>query len=104
MKKLMIVILGTMFILAACGGANANDSASTGGFDAEKAANDYKVCAACHGSDLQGSKGGAGLDRPISGLAKEKVLTAIQEGPGVMPKDMITGEAAENLAEWISKQ
>ncbi len=95
-----------MLIVAACGGANANESATVanGGFDAEKAANDFKVCAACHGADLQGGTGGAGLDRPISGLSKEKVLTAIQEGPGIMPKDMITGDAAENLAEWVSKQ
>lgn len=113
MKKIMVVIVGAIFLLGACSNDNAqpkpvtNTVSSTnvdGPFDAQKAENDYKVCAACHGADLQGSKGGAGFDAPISGLSKEAVLLSIQEGPGVMPKNMVTGEAAENLSAWIAAQ
>lgn len=123
MKKLLGAMFGAVLILGACSGddkpvaleaetpveaeqteTSSNAEPVTAPSPADQGAEHYKVCAACHGADLQGGKGGAGYDKPITGLSKDQVLTAIQEGPGIMPKDMVKGEDAENLAEWISKQ
>lgn len=116
MKKFLLATFGVVLLLGGCGDqqeppteppvetpsetTETESEAVTGDFDAEAAATDYVLtgrCAACHGDQLQGASGPA-----ITGLTKEEVLAAIQEGPGTMPKDLIKGEAAENLSAWIA--
>lgn len=104
MRKLLLgVFISALLFLGACSNEGQHAKATTL-YDAEKAADDYKLCASCHGADLQGGKSGAGYAKPITSLTKEHILKSILEGPGVMPKDMVTGEAAENLAAWIAAQ
>lgn len=113
MKKLLTALFGAALILGACGGDEptpapaepaptetpATDETAAGTYDATRAQTAYQSCAGCHGGDLQGASGPA-----ITGLTKEEVLLAIQEGPGIMPPNMVTGDDAENLAAWIAAQ
>ncbi|WP_147802930.1 c-type cytochrome [Alkalicoccus halolimnae] len=55
-------------------------------------------CASCHGGDLEGGAGPA-LDDGSHG--EEDILTAIEEGPGQMPENLVQGEEAEAVAQFI---
>lgn len=113
MKKLLTALFGAALILGACGGDEpapapaepaptetpATDETAAGTYDATRAQTSYQSCAGCHGGDLQGTSGPA-----ITGLTKEEVLSAIQEGRTGMPPNMVTGDDAENLAAWVAAQ
>lgn len=108
MKKLLLALFGAALVLGACGGDEepvqeetpADEEAAGDTFDATAAEASYQSCAGCHGGNMEGASGGPGL----TGLDKESILAAIKEGPGKMPKNMVTGEEAENLAAWIAAQ
>ncbi|UCZ54517.1 cytochrome c [Bacillus shivajii] len=53
-------------------------------------------CIACHGGDLEGASGPG-----LSGLSKDEIIHAIEEGPGTMPAGLVGGEDADAVAEYI---
>lgn len=120
MKKYMIALIGTAFLLGACGGndGNVNDEVPANDVNNEmndEAANNEEAggeydlaageeiyvgnCASCHGSDLSG-----GSAPGIQGLSYDEVMAAIENGPGTMPSNIVTGEDAENVAAWVAEQ
>ena len=58
-------------------------------------------CASCHGGDLEGGTGPA-LDE--GQYDEDEILTAIEEGPGEMPADLVDGEEADAVTEFILEQ
>lgn len=58
-------------------------------------------CASCHGGDLGG---GAGPALDGGDYAQDDILAAIEEGPGSMPENLVEGEEAEAVAEFILAQ
>lgn len=110
MTRVIILLMGTLFLLAACGGTatppqeslKVEDIQLPDTYDEFQAQVDYKkACAVCHGNDLQGAPA---YPRPITGMSKEEVYIAIIEGVRMMPGNLVTGEDAENLAVWIAAQ
>jgi len=55
-------------------------------------------CASCHGGDLEG---GSGPPLDTGDYDENDIITAIEEGPGSMPEDLVEGEEAEAVAEFI---
>ncbi|CAM3797920.1 c-type cytochrome [Alkalicoccus chagannorensis] len=53
-------------------------------------------CLSCHGGDFEGGTGPA-----LDGYSEDEILQAIEEGPGSMPADLVTGEEADAVAEYI---
>lgn len=132
MKKwLMAVLLGTLLVLGACGGGNddaqepadtedeateettddaaetddaTDDAAEEGGsVDASAAEELYKQsCASCHGADLSGQ--GSFPSLKGTGLSAEEIETIILEGRGSMPAQLLTGDDAKTVAEWLATQ
>src|SRR5690554_5569755 len=94
MKKLLTALLGLAFLLGACGG---ND----GGNVSDDASNGERVfqenCASCHGDNLSGRSAPA-----IAGTDVADVLSAIEEGPGTMPPSLVSGQDAEDVADWVA--
>ena len=100
MKKLLTVLLGVAFVLAACGGDDGNNGDANLSEDASNGEAVYQAsCVGCHGGNLGGASGPA-----IAGLNVEDILAAIEEGPGKMPAGLIGRQDAEDVADWISKQ
>lgn len=103
LKKLLIALLGAAFLLGACGSNDAVDSSNNDGNDSLDAVNGEKIylanCSGCHGENLGGAAG-----PPIAGLKVSDILTAIEEGPGTMPAKLVSGQDAEAVANWISRQ
>jgi len=55
-------------------------------------------CAGCHGGELEG---GAGPSLDSGAHSDEDILNAISEGPGTMPENLVSGEEAAAVAEYI---
>jgi cytochrome c551 len=101
-KKLLTLILGTSLVmgLAACGGGGddegGGDTASAGG----QKIYDQK-CSSCHGGDLTGGVG-PNLTKVGSKYSKDEILGIIEKGQGSMPPNVVTGDDADQVADFLS--
>ncbi len=101
--------------LSACGGGQTSqpaptpapstgEGATTPTVDAAKAETTFKnSCASCHGQNLEGAVG-PNLTAVGSKLSKDDILGILKNGKGIMPKDLVTGEDADNLAAWLAEK
>ena len=55
-------------------------------------------CAGCHG---RGGTGGTGPVLVDSGLEREEIVAAIEQGPGIMPPGLVTGQNREDVVEYV---
>lgn len=108
MKKwLTAVLFGTLLVLGACGGGGdeSSEPADNGG---ETVSNDaaedlYKQsCASCHGDDLSGQVG-PGLQTVGADHSADDILTIIDEGQGSMPAGLLSGDDAQEVADWLAE-
>lgn len=99
-KKLIGALLGASLVLAACGNDESTET-STGQVDPEKIVNNK--CTSCHGGNLEGGMGPA-LNNVGDRLSKDEILHVIENGRGQMPKNLIKGEEADAVAEWLSNK
>ncbi len=112
-KKWMGLSLGLMLAigLAACGGGNNadNDNNNTGNdTGGETATNDAEEivknnCISCHGENLEGQNGPE-LAHIGSKLSKDEILDVIENGRPGMPGNLITGDDADKVAQWLSEK
>ena len=100
-KKLLALLMGVSLVmgLAACGSGSSDkgaDTASTG----EQKIYDQK-CSGCHGGDLKGAMG-PDLSKIGSTLSKDQILDTIKNGKGNMPPNVVTGDDANTIADWLA--
>ncbi|AIM16217.1 cytochrome c [Neobacillus sedimentimangrovi] len=106
-KKLLTFLLGTTLTmgLAACGGGDDNGNGNGGGDETASASEGAKIydqkCSSCHGGDLTGGMG-PDLTKVGSKYSKDEILSIIENGKGAMPPNVVTGDDAEQVAEWLS--
>ncbi|WP_406603726.1 cytochrome c551 [Neobacillus rhizosphaerae] len=101
-KKLLTLLLGTSLVmgLAACGGGTSDKGTDTAsGGDAAKIYD--QKCSGCHGGDLKGGMG-PNLTKIGSTLSKDEILNTIKNGKGAMPKNVIQGDDANKVADWLA--
>ncbi|WP_211654638.1 cytochrome c551 [Planococcus alpniumensis] len=112
-KQLMTVLFGSVLVLGACGGGeetSPEEPADTGGdtetetttVDAEAVI--QQNCISCHGENLEGQGNFPALNDVGSRLSQEEILSVIQNGQGAMPPNIIEGEEAEAVAEYLANQ
>ncbi|MCF6136158.1 cytochrome c551 [Pseudalkalibacillus berkeleyi] len=101
--------------LAACGGGEESEDSSNGNEETEQNGDQAdgtvdvataeklynKSCVGCHGQNLEG-KSGPPLDKIGAKLSKDQILAKIKNGGGGMPKGLLKGEEAENVAAWLA--
>ena len=56
-------------------------------------------CARCHG---QGGTGGAGPPLVDSGLDAEEIATTIEQGTGIMPPAIVTGQNQADVVAYVA--
>lgn len=102
-KKLLALLMGTSLALAACGGGGGDEAGGgdTAGADPEKLYN--QKCSSCHGGDLEGGVGPK-LSDIGSRLSQEEIESVIANGQGSMPKELLAGEEASAVAEWLANK
>jgi cytochrome c551 len=108
-KKLLTLLMGTALVmgLAACGGGD--DKGSDTGTDTgtETASSDEgakifdQKCSGCHGGDLTGGMG-PNLTKVGSKYSKDDILGIIKNGKGQMPANVVSGDDANHVAEWLA--
>lgn len=59
-------------------------------------------CAGCHTLADANANGTVGPDLDDLQPDKEQVISAIEEGPGSMPENIVQGDDAEAVAEYVS--
>lgn len=107
-KKLLTLLLGTSLVmgLAACGGDKDNTK-DKGNGGTETASAGQKIydqkCSGCHGGDLKGGMG-PDLSKVGSTLSKDEILDTIKNGKGQMPQNVVQGDDAEKVADWLSNK
>lgn len=114
-KQLMTVLFGSVLVLGACGGGeetSPEEPADTGGetetetetttVDAEAVI--QQNCISCHGENLEGQGNFPALNDVGSRLSQEEILSIIENGQGAMPPNIIEGEEATAVAEYLANQ
>jgi cytochrome c551 len=107
-SKLLVILVGVMLTLAACGGGeeetaqNETGGGTTDGAEATAAEPLFiKSCAGCHGKDLAGGMGPS-LKKVGSKYSEDEILHIIHNGQGSMPKGIIQGADADAVAAWLA--
>lgn len=111
-KQLMAMLFGATLILGACGGEETTEPAETpeetpaesGGetaaIDAEQVV--QQNCISCHGENLEGAGNFPALNDVGSRLSQDEILSVIENGKGAMPANIIEGEEAVAVAEYLA--
>ena len=101
-KKLLTVLMGTTLVmgLAACGGGDDDKGTDTASSDTGAKIFDQK-CSGCHGGDLKGGMG-PNLTKVGSRYSKDDILGILKNGKGQMPANVVSGDDANQVAEWLA--
>lgn len=111
-KQLMAMLFGASLILGACGGEETTEPAETpeetpaesGGetatIDAEQVV--QQNCISCHGENLEGAGNFPALNNVGSRLSQDEIRSVIENGKGAMPANIIEGEEADAVAEYLA--
>jgi cytochrome c551 len=102
-KKLLTMLMGTALVmgLAACGGGDDNEGTDTASTDDAGAKIYDQKCSGCHGGDLTGGMG-PNLTKVGSTYSKDEILGIIKNGKGQMPANVVEGDDANQVAEWLA--
>mgnify|MGYP001953231241 CR=1 FL=1 len=82
-------------------GASTEDTANLASLEPDKIFG--QKCSTCHGDNLEG-KNGPNLQHVGADMSKDEILNQIKNGGGAMPGNIINGEAADKVADWLSKK
>ncbi|GGH85013.1 mono/diheme cytochrome c family protein [Pullulanibacillus pueri] len=82
-------------------GASKGDTANLASLSADKIYG--QKCSTCHGANLEGGMG-PNLQKIGGQLSKDKIVNQIKNGGGGMPANVITGDAVDKVADWLSKK
>ena len=60
------------------------------------------TCGGCHALEAAGTNGQVGPNLDDVKPSQDEVLGAIKSGPGAMPENLLQGEDAQQVAEYVS--
>ncbi|MCE4955845.1 cytochrome c551 [Macrococcoides caseolyticum] len=103
MKKLLTGIALSALILGACGNNAEKKTSESSSNDPGREAYANSSCIGCHGRDLEGGSG-PNLTKVGNKYSEQEILKIIQNGKGSMPKNLVKGKDAENIAKYLAKQ
>jgi cytochrome c6 len=92
------VLLVSAFLLAGCG----SDTRGGGPLPGTGETLFVRDCGSCHTLADAGTTGTAGTDLDETKPTMEDVLAAIEQGPKVMPPQIVTGDDAEAVAAYVA--
>ena len=100
--RLTPALLATL-ALAACGGdgggGNEGEPAPQAGTPQEAFAD---TCGGCHTMKAAGTEGQVGPNLDELAPDAEQVTRAIEQGPGVMPENLLKGAQADEVAKYVA--
>jgi mono/diheme cytochrome c family protein len=101
----LAALLALVLAAAGCGGDD-GDSGGGGGGGGETASGPAKqfadTCGSCHTLAAAGTEGQVGPNLDELKPDAATVTTAIKEGPGIMPENLLTGADADSVAKYVA--
>jgi mono/diheme cytochrome c family protein len=99
------VAIGAALLAAGCGGGKSEQITTSGGSAPVSAAETLFVekCGTCHTLDEAGTTGTYGVDLDELKPSSAAVLQAVEDGPGTMPPDIVTGDEAQAVADYVAR-
>ncbi|HET8528678.1 MAG TPA: cytochrome c [Gaiellaceae bacterium] len=92
--------VAAVLVLAGCGGARSG----RGGPPPTSAETTFvRSCGDCHALAAAGTHGSAGGDLDRLRPSAAAVLRAIRTGPGAMPRDLVGGDEARLVANYVAR-
>lgn len=105
-RRHIIPLLLSTVALGACGGDDepATDEPANGGTSAGRGAEIFSsTCGTCHTLAAADAEGSVGPNLDDLQPDRDRVLNAIEEGPGSMPSGLLEGADAETVADFVSE-
>ncbi|PSL28362.1 cytochrome c551 [Planomicrobium soli] len=112
-RGILALMLGSALALGACGGNGETTTEpapapTEGGGSGSSSVDPEQVvqqnCISCHGENLEGAGNFPALNNVGSRLSQEEIRSVIDNGKGAMPADIIEGEEADAVAEWLASK
>jgi cytochrome c551 len=112
-KGFLALLFSSALALGACGGNGETttepapapaegEGSGTSAVDPEQVV--QQNCISCHGENLEGQGNFPALNNVGSRLSQEEIREVIDNGRGAMPADIIQGEEADAVAEWLASK
>lgn len=109
----LLMILAAALLAAGCGGGDSGSGdagsggdsgaeSSGGGGDVDAKSLFTSTCGGCHTLSDAGTSGSVGPNLDDVAPDAETVRTTIDEGQGAMPADLLEGEEADAVAEYVA--
>jgi mono/diheme cytochrome c family protein len=99
----LAVLAAAATALAACGGGSGGTSTAPTPSLGHGGQLFVEKCGSCHTLAAAGTDGRVGPNLDTLRPSKENVLTAIHNGPGVMPSGLVQGADAQAVAKFVSE-
>ena len=109
--RVTAVLAAAVLGLGACGGGDdgggsgggGGASTGSGGEQASGAQQAFSAsCGGCHTLSAAGTQGQVGPNLDDLGPSEDQVRAAIQQGPGVMPENLLEGAQADAVAKYVA--
>ena len=85
------------------GGSTGGGASTAGGEQASAAQQTFSTtCGGCHTLEAAGTSGQVGPDLDDLGPNEAQVRAAIQQGPGVMPENLLEGAEADAVSKYVA--
>ncbi len=101
MKKFVVIVLGLVLVLAACG---AQETPGGGATQSEAETIYNRSCIGCHGSPASAGRSGPSLKGVGDRYNQEQIADIIVNGKGRMARTGLNQEQAMLVAEWLLAQ
>jgi mono/diheme cytochrome c family protein len=111
--RLLPALLASLCLaLAACGGGGDDGGGASGGGGDEGGGATQSAgaqetfsttCGGCHTLSAAGTEGQVGPNLDELAPDAETVRTAIAQGPGVMPENLLEGAQADEVAQYVAE-
>jgi cytochrome c551 len=108
-SRLAVLLASLTLVLGACGSDDEGGGDAGGGGGGGQAASGEPAqvfsdtCGNCHTLAAAGTEGQVGPNLDELGPSEDDVSTAISEGPGVMPENLLEGAAADEVARYVAE-
>ena len=104
MPRICLALVSTLVLAAAgCGGDDGGGGGGGGGAEQAGPAGVFDAnCGNCHTLAAAGSEGQVGPNLDDLKPDAETVKTAIEQGPSVMPENILKGAEADEVAQYVA--
>jgi mono/diheme cytochrome c family protein len=98
----LAALAATVLVLARCGGTSSRRG-RYGPAPTSAEATFIRMCGDCHTLAAARTHGTAGPDLDAAELSAADVLDAIRTGPGEMPANLVGGDEAQLVANYVAR-